>query len=164
MARASRFFNLRIASVKEEELMARTNILARCAPFREIDVSELRLLATMLETRQLTAGEWLCREGDRAGHVFIVREGSLEVLHEGSAKVLARIGPGDLSGEYGLFRNEARGSSLRALGPAAIFTLDYQRFHRFLLAFPQASLALLRTVIERTGPESCPSVMKTNID
>lgn len=150
MARAGRFFNLRIASMTEEELAVRTGILVQCAPFQEIEISELRLLATMLEVRHLGAGEWLCREGERAGHVFIVREGSLEVLRGNPPILLARIGPGELSGEYGLFRDAARGSSLRAVGAAAVYTLDYQRFHRFLLAFPQASLALLKTVIART--------------
>jgi CRP-like cAMP-binding protein len=103
----------------------------------------------MLEARHLTDGEWLCRQGEHAGHVFIVKEGALEILQEGPESVLARIGPGDLSGEYGLFRNEARSASLRAMGPAVIYLLDYQQFHRFLLAYPQASLALLRTVIDR---------------
>lgn len=150
MARASRFFNLRIAKVSQQELLERSHILAQCAPFREIDASELRLLATMLETRTLVDGEWLCRQGEHAAHVFIIKEGTIEVLREDSPSILAQIGPGDLSGEYGLFRNDVRSASLRASGLATIYTLDYQRFHRFLLAFPQASLALLRNVIKRS--------------
>lgn len=52
--------------------------------------------------------------------------------------------PAPTSGEYGLFAGERRTASLRAVGEARVLQLDYERF---LLAFPAASLALLRQVI-----------------
>ncbi len=151
MARASRFFNLRIRALPEVDLTARTALLARCTPFVDIDLAELRLLATMFEPRAVKAGDWLCHEGDQADHVFLVESGCFDILNETQGIVVATIGPGDLSGEYGLFCDARRTASIRAIGDGQVLTLDYQRFQRFLLAFPQASLALLKVVIDRTS-------------
>jgi monoamine oxidase len=151
MMRASRFFNLRIRTLPEAELATRTALLSRCPPFADIDLAELRLLATMFEPRTVAAGDWLCREGDHADHVFLIELGCFDILHEAQGTVIATIGPGDLSGEYGLFHNAERTASIRAIGDGQVLMLDYQRFQRFLLAFPQASLALLKVVIDRSS-------------
>ena len=151
MARASRFFNLRMAATAEAELDARTSLLLRCDAFAGIAQPDLRLLATMFERKTLAVGGWLCRQGERAQEVFLVEQGTLEVLREQPEEQLALIGPGSLSGEYGLFLDARRSAAIRALTQASVLTLDYERFRRFLLAFPQASLALLKRVIVRQG-------------
>lgn len=147
LMRASRFFNLRIASLAAEEIRARTALLAACEPFAEIAASELQLLATMFEPLALREGAWLCREGDPAGEVFLVADGRLEVRHEGRTEPLRVLGPGNLAGEYGMFATCRRTASIRALEDTRVLALDYQRFQRFLLAFPQASLALLQRAV-----------------
>ena len=93
----------------------------------------------------------MCREGEHAAHVFLVESGTLDILHEAGDEWLATIEPGSLSGEYGLFHRAERTASIRAKNDARVLALDYQRFQRFLLAFPQASLALLKTVVERVA-------------
>ena len=147
MQRASRFFNLCLAAIDEEEWRSRTELLQACEAFRNIDPAELRLLATMLEPRSLHPNEWLCHQGEQARHVFLVERGELEVLHDHPPRRLALLGAGQLTGEYGLFADARRTASLRALSEAQVLQLDYERFERFLLAFPQASLALLRRAI-----------------
>ncbi len=151
LARASRFFNLRIAELPADIITARTEILWSCAAFAGISVTELRLLATMFEETRLVEGQWLCREGDVASHAWLVMTGALEVLHADNDKPVATLGPGSLSGEYGLFHDARRTASMRAHCDMTVLALDYPRFHRFLLAFPQASLALLKTVIDRSA-------------
>jgi monoamine oxidase len=151
LARAQRFFNLRIAELDGGEIAARAALLAGAPAFAGIEANELRLLATMLETHTLPKGAWLCREGEAAGEVFLIAQGELAVEKGAAAQRIATIGAGALSGEYGLFREARRTASIRALSDVHYYTLDYQRFERFLLAFPQASLAIAKTVIERSG-------------
>lgn len=147
LGRASRFFNLRIAAIDAGELAERTRLLAGCGPFAGIAPEELRLLATMLEPRALGPDDWLCRAGDEAGGVFLVASGRLEVFLDERADRVRVHGPGELTGEYGLFVGGRRTASIRALEAATVYELDYTRFERFLLAFPQASLALLRRAV-----------------
>lgn len=152
LARASRFFNLRIAEMDEGELARRTALIASCATFAGIEASELRLLATMFEARDVAAGDWLCRKGDVADRVFLLEAGRLDVIDEASGATVASLVPGALTGEYALFHGAIRTASLRASDPTRVLSLDYARFSRFLGAFPQASLALLRQTVGRLFP------------
>ncbi len=149
LQRANRFFNLRVAELEPIELADRTALLAQCAPFAEISLSELRLLATMLERKNFDAGEWVCHTAEVADCVFLIAEGELEIANEQSGERIATVTSGELIGEYGLFSDSRRTASIRAVTPAVAYSLDYPRFERFLLAFPQASLALVKSVISR---------------
>ncbi len=149
LSRANRFFNLRAAELETTDLAERTALLARSTPFAEIAPSELRLLATMFEPVTFAQGDWICRERDTADCVYLIATGELEVMHEPTGVVVATVATGALIGEYGLFHGSVRTASMRARTGSLLYRLDYLRFERFLLAFPQASLALLRSVISR---------------
>ena len=56
---------------------------------------------------------------------------------------------GDMVGELGLFGQQERTAELVVTSPCRLLVLDYERFRRFLLAFPEASLALLGSSITR---------------
>jgi monoamine oxidase len=149
MARASRFFNLRIRALAEDEIASRTALLKASLPFAGIDHAELRLLATMFEMRSLTRDEWLCRTHDPADHVFLIENGTLDVIDDARSSIVATLSRGSLTGEYALFHDGRRTASIRATSDSVVLALDYQRFTRFLGAFPQASLALLRQIVGR---------------
>ena len=125
------------------------SLLSHCEAFADIADAELRLLASMFEPHSIRAGEWLCRAGERADRVFLVADGTLEVVLDEASAPVRTVGPGDLAGEYGMFSELRRTASLRGRTDVRLLVLDYQRFERFLLAFPQATLALLRRAVGR---------------
>jgi CRP-like cAMP-binding protein len=53
-----------------------------------------------------------------------------------------------------LMSDSKRTASLVSKGVSTLLSLDYPRFKRFLLAFPEASLALLKVEVERLAKES----------
>jgi len=63
--------------------------------------------------------------------------------------VVAQLGPGQVVGEYGMFGPGKRTATVIAKGRGRVLALDYQRFNRFLLAFPECTLALLRLTVDR---------------
>ncbi len=148
LARATRFFNLCIAELPAKTIAARVALLVENPVFADVPATELALLATMFEPQHVAANDWLCRAGDAADHVYLVEIGSLTVVDTAGATV-ASLGPGALSGEYGLFAGLHRTASLRADAETNVLTLSYERFERFLTAFPQTMLALLRQMVAR---------------
>ena len=102
----------------------------------------------MFEPRNFGDGEVLFHEGDPATEVYAIVEGRMEVsLSDGW--LVAELGPGQVVGEYGLFGPGKRTATVISRGRGRVLALDYQRFHRFLLAFPECALALLRLTVER---------------
>jgi len=107
------------------------------------------LLAMMFKRRDLADGEVLCRAGDPADSVFAVASGEIGVSRPGSATPVAHKRAGDIVGEYGMFLPAGRSATLVARGPTSVLVLDCEHFKRFLLAFPQAMLALFGEAVRQ---------------
>lgn len=146
--RATRLFNVLSATMSPEEALERARMLRDGDVFSVVPPNELRILATMFTAREFSDREVVFREGDPATEVFAIVDGKMEVqLSDGW--VIAKLGRGQVVGEYGMFGPGKRTETVVSSGPSKALALDYQRFHRFLLAFPESALALLRLTVER---------------
>lgn len=145
--RATRLFNALSAAVAPEDLEQRVAVLRKTDVFSHVPKHELSVLATMFEERTFAAGEAVFRQGDAAAEVHAIAEGTLELSRDGA--VVGTAGPGQVVGEYGMFASMHRTATVVSRGPSKTLALDYQRFRRFLLAFPESALALLNLTVER---------------
>ena len=148
MRRMTRFFNLVSASVSGLEMKQRLDVLEDSEVFSVVPPSELQILAAMFEPMTFADAQIICRVGERATQVYAIAEGEIEVqLGDGSA-ILA-LKRGGVVGEYGMFGAHTRTATLISRGQSRVLALDYHRFHRFLLAFPESSLALFKLTVDR---------------
>jgi hypothetical protein len=146
--RTTRFFNTLNATMSPPEIEMRLNVLRESEVFARVPANELRMLASMLEVQAFEAGQIICRVGDSATHVYIIADGEVAVrLADGA--VVTTLRQGSVVGEYGLFGGQVRTATLVACRPSRLLAMDYQRFQRFLLAFPESALALLGVTIHR---------------
>ena len=147
MMRATRLFNLLSNTVPPAELRERISVLGGSEVFGAVPSRELTILATIFEAVSFEAGDVLFRAGEKASQVYAIIDGELEIrMRDGHTDQLRR---GSVVGEYGLFGSGTRDSTVVALRAGRALALDYARFHRFLLAFPECSFALLRLTVER---------------
>jgi monoamine oxidase len=148
MTRASRFFNVLSQTVRGDELRRRLAVLHQSEVFAEVPDAELSVLATMFELASFAAGAVICTAGDPAGEMYLVVEGEITMLFQNrpTDRVLRR---GDVVGEYGMFGAGRRTATLVAREECELLALDYQRFRRFLLAFPEAALALFKLTVDQ---------------
>jgi len=111
-----------------------------------LDGATLDALAAIAERRSLTAGEFLFREGDPAGFLFVVESGGLEVRKrgdDGTEVIVRELGPGELGGLTSMYVEKTRSATLRATGPATVITLPRAAFLDVVGAHPGLSHALL---------------------
>jgi hypothetical protein len=153
MMRATRLFNAVSQSVGVDEIEARASLLATGEIFSNVPRNELRVLATMFQPVDFDAGELVCEIGARADRVFLIASGRVEVRFA-DGTVVASHGRGGLVGEYGLLHHDERTATVVALERTNAFALDYQRFQRFLLAFPESMFSLLRVTVDRLIAQS----------
>ena len=153
MMRASRLLNVLSSTVSEEEMESRLAVLQRSELFGAVPPNEQRILASMFEPVAFSAGEVICGEGDPADCVYVVAAGEVEV-ELADKWVAARVGAGGVVGEYGLFEARHRTATVIARTGVRALRLDYQRFQRFLLAFPEAMYALLGLTVNRLVSQS----------
>jgi hypothetical protein len=141
LKRAERLFNAAHKNLDPAELDARLGMMLRSPVFETIPVGDLRVLAALFSRRNLAHGEILCRAGDEAHSVFAVMSGALDVVLPGQAAPVAKKKQGDVAGEYGLFLPH-RSAMLRAYGECSVLELDYDKFRKFLMVFPESMMVL----------------------
>ena len=116
--------------------------------FASTPAAELEILATMFDARSFADGECICTAGEKATEMYVIARGAGRVEVPGSS-IITTLRRGDAFGEYGLFGGGARTASVRAESGTLAYVLDYERFQRFLFAFPESLAALMRTTVER---------------
>jgi monoamine oxidase len=146
--RASRFFNVVTQTTKSTEVDARVAVLANNKVFAAVPYNEMKLLALMFEPTEFAAGETICQIGDLATDVYVITAGQVAVK-SAKGQQIRIMEPGDVAGEYGLFGGGTRSATLVAYTDCRLLKLDYQRFHRFLLTFPESTLVLMKQLVER---------------
>ncbi len=148
LKRAERLFNAAHKSITPEELEARVDMMLRSPVFETIPAGDLRVLAAIFSRRDLAAGDILCEAGEKADSVFAVMSGHLDVLHDGVT--IARKHAGDVAGEYGMFLPH-RSATLRAHGYTVVLELDYAKFRKFLMVFPEAMMVLFGQAVAQNA-------------
>ena len=108
------------------------------------------LSALVAASRELTLapGEVVFEEGDPGGSMYVVLTGEVEITKQG--KRIATGQPGHFFGEMALIESKERSAGLSALTNAVMLEIPEREFREQIATNPQALLALLRTLSERS--------------
>jgi len=96
-------------------------------------------------------GELLVRQGDPGNCLFVIQEGTVEVVvsQSGHEKLLRTLGPGELIGEMAIFEHEVRSATVRARGRVRALTVDKKNFLRRIHEDPSLAYRLVQTLSGR---------------
>ena len=96
-------------------------------------------------------GELIVRQGEQGNCMYVLQQGEVEVLFRDSDKevCLAVLGEGDFFGEMGLFEQEVRSASVRALGDVRALTVDKKTFLRKVHEDPSLAFNMLQRMSHR---------------
>jgi CRP/FNR family cyclic AMP-dependent transcriptional regulator len=96
-------------------------------------------------------GELIVRQGEMGSCMYVLQEGEVEVLfRDGDKEVcLAVLAEGDFFGEMGLFEQEVRSASVRALGDVRALTIDKRTFLRKVHEDPSLAFNILQRMSHR---------------
>ena len=125
---------------------------SRVAPISALEglpEEEVDAVARVATEREFAAGETLMAEGDFGHCLFLLEDGSAEVLAHG-AKV-ADVGPGDVVGEVAVLRSGRRTASVVATSPVRVIALFKRDVWGLESEAPEAARRL-RAAIEEHSP------------
>jgi rhodanese-related sulfurtransferase len=100
-----------------------------------------------MERRHFPEGSVICKQGDDPrGEAYIIHSGTIEVrVHEnGSTRVLARQGEGELTGEMALFRRGRRSTDLVAVTDVDLLVLKSERLDWLIRNRPEVTIEILK--------------------
>jgi NTE family protein len=115
-------------------------------------------LSTEPDRLELSAGEWLFHQGERADNAYLVRSGRLEVVIEQPTEVVVRqVKRGAMIGELALLTQGMRSASVRASRDSEVTSLSRAQFEQLVLGSPGFALGLLRAMAEQIAANRSPS-------
>ena len=103
----------------------------------------------MMRPTKRRRGEWIFVLGDSAESVYLLREGRIKITAsaEGGHEVLHEIvGPGEIFGDTSTLLHIPRTTSAQALEASLIYEIRQKDFEALLIAYPELSLQLLKSV------------------
>jgi rhodanese-related sulfurtransferase len=104
-----------------------------------------------VERRKFQTNEVIVREGDDArGEAFVIHSGTVEVRRtfDGVERTLAKLGEGELVGEYALFRSAPRSADLVATSPTELIVIKHERLDWLIRNRPQLTMEVLKRLAE----------------
>jgi CRP-like cAMP-binding protein len=124
-----------------EEFLARVPIFSGCTP------EEVAAIAAVAQESFYDAGQIVVTQGTPGQAFYLVMEGRVEYLRDGS--VLGSFGPGEFFGEMSLLDEAPRSATVRAVEPTGCLMLSSWDFKALLMKKPEIAIKLLEVLSRR---------------
>lgn len=126
--------------------------------FRDIPRDEMARIVSALPLETYEPGSYLFRDGDPGENLYVVRDGSLEVVLAADSpdEMLLKIcGPGEYVGEMGLILADGkRTATVRAKTRTSTWVMSRPQFSQMLERWPIIAYAMVNTLSERLDATS----------
>ena len=126
-------------------------LLQRIDMFNGLTEPQLSKLAGIFSTQLLDEKERLFEKGDEANHLYLVKEGFVEVAidsqHPAKERTIVSLGPGQSVGEMSLVDRGSRSASVYAAGGGATVMLaPFAEFDSLCEEDPQIGYRVMRNI------------------
>lgn len=117
---------------------------------KDLTGDECAMFKDLGEIRDLEDGEVLIEEGKVDNRLHLVIDGNVAVTRKTTGEdwvVLHILRKGELAGELGFIDGQEHSATLRAIGPARVFSLERNRFESLLESNPLLVYRVMRAII-----------------
>jgi len=127
-------------------------LLERSALFSSLDEKARRDIATFAKPQNFSAGQPICRLGDRGDRMMAVIVGSVRIslpTAKGKEVILADLRAGELFGEIAVLDGKPRSANVTALKNCELMVLERRDLLPFLQRNPDACMKLMEMLCTR---------------
>jgi CRP/FNR family cyclic AMP-dependent transcriptional regulator len=128
--------------------------LGKVELFENLVLGDIDFLLDELRECTFEEGEWVIREGEEGGSLYIVESGSVDVIKEegdGGETQLARLGPGEFFGEMSLMNSRPRSASICTRESTVLLKLSRDNFQDMLSRNHRTSLKVTYNIARVLG-------------
>lgn len=128
--------------------MSHDETLAAVPLFSGLTPEEMAEVVPLTEEARFEEGVEIVHMGDPGSSLFVILEGSVEVVLPGRSQdlELARLGAGDFFGEMALLNQEPRSATVRTLTPVRALVLGREEFRSLIQRSGDVALHLLEAL------------------
>lgn len=118
----------------------------------ELNEAELTALSNVMSIQTVPAGEFLAQEGSTDRHLYLLAEGSLEVLtlQHGEPTHIYAMTPGEFAGTRAFIDGTPRSASLKAQTDSVVYRLEPGPFETLIESQPRLVYKIMRAIFRIT--------------
>lgn len=119
--------------------MANVNLLKKLYLFKDLNDSELAIVAGAASEKKYLPGEEVFSQGERATALYLIQFGSVRIhqrTDNGDSVEVARLGAGAHFGEMAFLDGETRSATATAVENTTITALDYDKLAAIMVEHP----------------------------
>lgn len=128
-----------------------TDILADVPLFAGLSSRQLRSLAKSAAEDRYDAGATIVLEGGRSDSMFVIVEGTANVVRDG--ETISHRGPGEFFGEIAMIDGRPRAASVIAETPMTCVVLHQGSLRKIVMNEPQVAWVLVQSLAARLRGE-----------
>ena len=106
--------------------------LGAIALFAQLTPDELRRLAENAVEETYETGRTLVREGDFSTDLYVIEDGSADVVRQG--ETVGTLGPGDVVGEIGVIEKQQRTADVLTTLPTRVIRVNHWEVKRLAVS------------------------------
>lgn len=127
-------------TARDARLQSRVGFLQASSLFLDLHADEIALLAELCQEVTFEPGDVIFREHEQGDCLYIVEEGTVEVLYgpddsERAPQVIAVVGRGEFFGEMSMLEKSTRSATVRAASRTRLLMLTTEDFYSFAKIF-----------------------------
>ncbi|NCW21807.1 MAG: cyclic nucleotide-binding domain-containing protein [Gammaproteobacteria bacterium] len=131
---------------RETRLMTAVQALQGIHLLKDLDAATLSVVGAAASTHTFDAGQDICREGQAADGLYLIRTGSVRVTKSGSDADVVILGSGSHFGELGLVDEAPHSATVTASERCEMIKISTTTLRDKLAANPVAAAAFYRAV------------------
>lgn len=143
---------MRVAPSSSATLFGTSRHQQRVQIFSGLSPDEMTRIAAYARSLRKARGEFIYMPGDRADHVYILKQGrvKLSVLSESGKEIaIDIIQPGEIFGEFALVDEAPRSNMAQALDDVLVWVFPKNDFTHLIASQPKLALSYIRLVGDR---------------
>jgi len=131
--------------------MSHVEVLARIPLFSSLPEEDLARISSLSREESYPNGANIVKIGDPGETLFVVLEGTVQVLYPGRSQdlQLARLEAGEFFGEMALLNDEPRSATVRAMTPVRALVVEKDDFRDLIRSSGGVALSLLEALSYR---------------
>ncbi|MBU3672615.1 MAG: cyclic nucleotide-binding domain-containing protein [Sinobacteraceae bacterium] len=114
--------------------------------FKDLNADALDVISRAADTSVFDSGQDICREGQPADGMYLLRSGSVRVTKADSDADMVVLGAGSHFGELGLVDDSPRSATVTAMERCEVITIKARRLADELSAQPAVAAAFYRVI------------------
>lgn len=133
-------------------IVSNVDLIRRVPLFSDLTVAQTSILSASVEKKRYKRGEYILRQGEVSGNLFMILSGKAWVLSQdarGREVIMANMGAGDCVGEMSLIDGEPHSASVRAETATDVLMLNRYTFLRCMRENSSLTDAVMLALVRR---------------